>query len=116
MTTGVYSRFQVLNLAAAVSVLTERKHADACISIQIRDPRKNTYNIYQIIQIIESVDKNGDRLLFYRRDDQKIYVDGTNLPGTLQAPSYLLWRKSPRIKRFRVNDTINQSLISKIDI
>lgn len=91
---GVYSRFQVLNLSAAVSALTQEDCIDAYVSIQVRDRETNTYTIYPIIQIIESVDKNGDQLLFYRRENQKIYIEGTDLPGTLEAPSYLLWPKS----------------------
>lgn len=91
---GVYSRFQVINFSAAVSALRQEECIDAHVSIQIRDRETNTYTIHPIIQIIESVDKNGDPLLFYRRENQKIYVEGTDLPGTLEAPAYLLWSKS----------------------
>ena len=91
MASGVYSRFQVLDLSAAVRALIDNNCARARVSIQLRDTEKNSYAIYRITEIHEGIDENAKRILLYRRDNGQLYIDGNDLvqyTGALQA---LLW-------------------------
>lgn len=91
MASGVYSRFQVLDLSVAVRALLENDCARASVSIQLRDNEKKSYVVYRITEIHEGIDENAKRILLYRRDNGQLYIDGIDAVRYTGTPQALLW-------------------------
>lgn len=94
MASNVYSRYQVLDLSAAVRAIIDNDCARARVSIQVRDNEKNSYAIYRITEIHEGTDENSKRILLYRRDNGQLYIDGNDTMRYMGVPQALLWTES----------------------